>query len=102
MSNEEIPNGFKMTELGPLPEEWEVVRLGDVFDVKQGKQLSSKENREGKIKRPFLRTSNVFWGKIDTTKIDYMPFSKEEFEKLILERGDALVCEGGDIGRTTL
>jgi type I restriction enzyme S subunit len=26
----EIPEGFKMTELGPLPEEWEVVRLRDV------------------------------------------------------------------------
>lgn len=28
--NEKLPDGFKMTELGPLPEEWEVVRLGDV------------------------------------------------------------------------
>jgi len=26
----ETPEGFKMTELGPLPEEWEVVRLGEV------------------------------------------------------------------------
>ncbi len=26
----DLPNGFKMTELGPLPEEWEVVRLGEV------------------------------------------------------------------------
>ena len=29
MSNKEIPEGFKMTELGPLPEEWEVVRFSD-------------------------------------------------------------------------
>ena len=28
----DLPEGFKMTELGPLPEEWEVVRLGDVFE----------------------------------------------------------------------
>jgi hypothetical protein len=26
-----LPEGFKMTELGSLPEEWEVVRLGDVL-----------------------------------------------------------------------
>ncbi|MEW6096857.1 MAG: restriction endonuclease subunit S, partial [bacterium] len=29
-TNMEIPAGFKMTELGPLPEEWKVVRLGEV------------------------------------------------------------------------
>ena len=35
--NNVIPNGFKMTELGALPEEWDVVRLGDVAKVKYGK-----------------------------------------------------------------
>jgi len=27
--NEDLPEGFKMTELGPLPEEWEVVKFSD-------------------------------------------------------------------------
>ncbi|MDI3541866.1 MAG: type restriction enzyme subunit [Candidatus Methanomethylophilaceae archaeon] len=40
---EELPEGFRMTELGPLPEEWEVVRLGDVF-----KEVN-KETRRIKI-----------------------------------------------------
>ncbi len=26
----DLPAGFRMTELGPLPEEWELVQLGDV------------------------------------------------------------------------
>lgn len=26
----ELPAGYHMTELGPLPEEWRVVRLGEV------------------------------------------------------------------------
>ena len=34
MLGNEIPEGFKTTELGPLPEEWEVVRLGGVSIVK--------------------------------------------------------------------
>ncbi len=36
---ESLPEGFKMTELGPLPEEWQVVRLGEVLremDVRVG------------------------------------------------------------------
>jgi len=24
-----LPDGYRMTELGPLPEEWRVVKLGD-------------------------------------------------------------------------
>lgn len=28
-----LPEGFKMTELGALPEEWEVVSFGDVLSL---------------------------------------------------------------------
>ncbi len=93
---------YKTTGLGVLPEEWEVVRLGDVYDVQQGKQLSEKESKEGKIKKPFLRTSNLNWGRIDVSNVDEMYFTSEEFERLRLKSGDILVCEGGDIGRTAL
>jgi len=84
------------------PEHWEVVRLGDVFELKQGKQLSAKESTEGKIKKSFLRTSNILWGKVAIEKVDEMFFTPEVYEKLKLKNGDVLVCEGGDIGRTAL
>ncbi len=63
---EALPPGFKMTELGPLPEEWQVVRLGEVFQIQQGKSLSPK-SRSGSRMRPFLRTANVLWGRIEST-----------------------------------
>ncbi len=50
--------GFKVTEIGPLPEEWQVVRLGEVFEIQQVKSLSPK-SRSGSRMRPFLRTANV-------------------------------------------
>ncbi|MGC8727744.1 MAG: restriction endonuclease subunit S [Elusimicrobiales bacterium] len=92
----------KQTEIGEIPENWEVVRLGDFFEIKQGKQLSSKENITGKISKPFLRTSNIYWNKIDTTNISYMYFANEEIVKLKLIKGDILICEGGDVGRTAI
>jgi len=97
---ENIPQ--KETEIGMIPEAWEAVRLGEVFNVQQGKQLSSKESKDDKIKRPFLRTSNLSWGHINSSNVDEMYFTVEEFEKLRLKKGDVLVCEGGDIGRTAL
>jgi len=99
---EVLESRFKETEIGLIPEDWEVVKLGEVFEVKQGKQLSAKENRDGKVLKPFLRTSNVLWNKIDLSEISYMPFSESEFENLKLKKGDILVCEGGDVGRTAV
>lgn len=34
------PKGYKHTELGILPIDWEVVRLGDVCEIKKGEQLN--------------------------------------------------------------
>ncbi len=93
---------YKETELGFLPESWKVVIIDELFNVQQGKQLSSRESREDKIEKPFLRTSNLTWGKVVVKTVSKMFFTPEEFEKLKLQPGDILVCEGGDIGRTAL
>ena len=42
-NTEDLPDGFQMTELGPLPEEWQVVRLGEVAS------LVAKKSREIRI-----------------------------------------------------
>ena len=97
----DFPEGFKLTDLGPLPEEWEVVWLGEVFAIQQGKALSQKKNK-GLRPRPFLRTSNVYWDGINLSHLDEMDFSEEEELKYALQAGDLLVCEGGEVGRTAL
>lgn len=80
---------------------WKKVRLDECFEIQQGKQVS-KNNRPGSNQRPFLRTANVFWGKLDLSELDQMNFTVEEERKLALHKGDLLVCEGGDIGRTAM
>jgi type I restriction enzyme S subunit len=93
---------LKETEIGMMPKGWGVNSIGNLFDVQQGKQLSAKESKDGKQKKPFLRTSNLLWGKVTFEKIDYMYFTDKEIQKLILQENDILVCEGGDVGRTAL
>ncbi|MEM3333727.1 MAG: restriction endonuclease subunit S [Thermoplasmata archaeon] len=92
---------LKETEIGMVPEGWEVVQLGDVFEIQQGKSLSPK-SRAGSRKLPFLRTANVFWGHIDISSLDKMHFEEAEEERLALKPKDLLVCEGGEIGRTAM
>jgi type I restriction enzyme S subunit len=89
------------SELGTLPQEWRVDRFDSLFSVQQGKQVS-KKNREGNSQRPFLRTKNVFWGRLDLSELDEMHFTDGEESRLALQPGDLLICEGGDIGRTAI
>lgn len=84
-----------------LPDGWATADLGDLFDIQQGKALSPK-HREGKSPRPFLRTANVLWGRLNLDTVDEMDFTDEEAERLSLQNGDLLVCEGGDVGRTAI
>lgn len=89
------------TELGRLPTDWRVGRFDSLFDVQQGRQVS-KKNRIGDNQRPFLRTKNVFWNRLDLSDLDEMHFSEADESRLALKPDDLLICEGGDIGRTAI
>jgi type I restriction enzyme S subunit len=84
-----------------LPKDWDVAKIGELFDIRQGKSLSRRE-QTGKRKKRFLRTANVLWGRLDLSEVDEMDFTPDECSALALTRGDLLVCEGGDIGRTAV
>jgi len=84
-----------------VPKGWKRIRVAHCFDIQQGKQVS-KKNRIGENQCPFLRTANVFWGRIDLNNLDHMNFAPIEEEKFRLQPEDLLVCEGGDIGRTAM
>ncbi len=92
---------LKQTEIGEIPESWEVVRVGDLFKVELGKMLSPK-SRRGINPRAYLRNKNVQWGRFDLTEVFEMDFTDDEFERFRLEPGDILVCEGGEPGRTSV
>ena len=98
---EKPPSIMRTTELGVFPAEWRVDRFDSLFDVQQGRQVS-KGNRIGQHQRPFLRTKNVFWNRLDLADLDEMHFSEADEKRLALKTDDLLICEGGDIGRTTI
>jgi len=92
---------LKQTEIGEIPESWEIVKVGDLFTVELGKMLSPKSKR-GIKPRPYIRNKNVQWGRFDLTEVFQMDFTDDEFERFRLEPGDILVCEGGEPGRTAV
>ena len=52
--------------------------------------------------KDYLTTSNVYWNKFDFTVIKQMSFKESELDKCTVTKGDLLVCEGGDIGRSAI
>ena len=91
----------KETEIGPVPENWELVPIGDIFEIEQGLSLKRNlaNNQQG---IPFLRTSNVYWGNIKLETISRMHLKGEAPSTKLLRVGDLLVCEGGEIGRAAV
>lgn len=85
---------------GHYPVGWIDVILGDIFYHNTGKALNSS-NKEG-VLRNYLTTSNVYWNQFDLSIIKQMPFKDNELEKYTVAKGDLLVCEGGDIGRSAI
>lgn len=84
-----------------IPEGWKWVKLGEIFEHKTGKTLNSSSNK-GTILKKYITTSNLYWNTFDFTKVKEMFFTNEEVEKYSVKKGDLLVCEGGDVGRSAI
>jgi type I restriction enzyme S subunit len=59
VNTEDLPDGFQMTELGPLPKEWRVVRLGEVAAITSGGSAPQGEQYFLNGKNPFVRVQHL-------------------------------------------
>lgn len=89
----------KETVIGPIPKNWKVSKFGDHYEIVQGMSIKGNlSSDESGV--PFLRTSNIRWGKIDLSSVSKMNIDKSTAKNL--QKGDLLVCEGGEIGRAAI
>jgi type I restriction enzyme S subunit len=78
---------FKDTEIGRIPKEWEVVRLGDVLELCQyGLSVPLKD----KGKYPVIRMDEIVNGYVVTDIAKYADLDEETFKNFKLEKGDVL------------
>lgn len=90
----EVKPGYKQTEVGVIPEDWDQIPIGRAGEVLGGRQRSP--NRIGELCK-YLRVANVFEGFIDTDDVLEMPFSSSEKQRFQLKVGDILLNEGQSI-----
>ena len=91
MNSELVSKGFKTTELGPLPEEWEVVRLGEVAEYING--YAFKPIQWKKRGLPIIRIQNLTRS---TDEINY--YDEELEERYKIRNGDLLISWSASLG----
>ena len=79
---------------------WRPVRLADVAERCLGKMLDAQKNKGMPL--PYLRNPNVRWFDVDLSELREMPFEEHEFTRFGLQKGDVVVCEGGEAGRAAI
>ncbi len=92
--------GYKLTEAGVVPEDWEISTVGVEFSVQLGKMLDAEKNVG--TSKPFLGNRAVQWGRVDPTCIGQIKLTARDLQRYRLRDGDLLVCEGGEVGRAAI
>ena len=83
-----------------IPDNWAWVHLNEIAVSGLGKTLN-KSKDTGDTKK-YLCSINVYWDGIHLDEIKEAKFSESDIEKYKLMKGDLLICEGGDAGRTAI
>ena len=95
--------GAKISEIESIfeiPESWAWVKLPYIGSSILGKTLD--KGKDSGMETPYLCSINVYWCGISTTTVKTTLFSESEREKYRLNKGDLLICEGGDVGRCSI
>ena len=86
---------FKMTELGPIPKDWEVKRLGELVEVYDGTHQTPTYVECG---YPFYSVENI----TSNDFVNVKRISEDEHKRLTkshrIEKGDVLMTRIGSIG----
>lgn len=91
----ELMKGYKHTELGLIPEEWNISNLGTLAEIKDGTHQTPKYVDFG---IPFYSVEHVTSGNFKDTK--YITEEEHKFltKRHRIENGDVLMTRIGSIG----
>ena len=81
---------------------WREQQLKHSFLITLGKMLQNDPTESEDVEVPYLKAQHVQWDEIRVSDLPRMWASPAEIDALQLRKGDLLVCEGGDVGRSAI
>jgi len=93
-------NNYKQTEIGEIPQDWSVGRLGNFCEVKGGKRLPKGESfTETKTNHPYIRIKDITEDGINKSNLLYLTESThQKIKRYIINEGDVYISIVGTIG----
>lgn len=89
----------KQTEIGPVPESWEVKPLRDCCIVQTGIAKGRKVEANEALTLPYLRVANVQASRLDLSEMKTITIRRKEKDRYRLREGDVVLTEGGDFDK---
>jgi type I restriction enzyme S subunit len=70
----EVAKGYKQTEVGVIPEDWNPAEVQSFAEVKSGKRLPLGESlSKSETGHPYIRVTDMFMGGVDINDIRHVP-----------------------------
>jgi type I restriction enzyme S subunit len=90
----------KMTEIGEVPESWEITTVGDLTDVKGGKRLPKGEKLTSvDTGLPYIRVTDLNDNSVDVSNIQYLePETQKHISRYTISSKDIYISIAGSIG----
>ena len=96
----EVKPGYKPTEMGVIPEEWNVKTIEQVAFVTSGKRLPLGSSLvDVPSPHPYIRVTDMRPGTVDTSEIRYVPESVfPAIKRYRIFRADIFISVAGSLG----
>ena len=85
---------------GDVPIHWQVSAVKQGYQIQLGKMLRPDRETPNDRKVPYLKAIHVQWLSVQTVDPPTMWANPREIVQFGIEKGDLLVCEGGEGGRS--
>jgi len=92
----------KQTDLGPMPESWELSTLGDIAHVKGGKRLPKGDKfADEPTPFPYIRVTDLAAFGVDTSDLRFLrPDTQASIRHYTISKDDVYISIAGSIGIT--
>ncbi len=106
-----IPAGYKQTEVGVIPEDWEVISIRDalegkyILDQMDGNhgELYPKSHEFSQFGIPYIGANDFSMGVVNYKSCKYLPEKRaKKFKKGIAKNGDVLFAHNATVGPVAL
>ena len=95
----EVRPGYKQTEVGLIPQAWEVRPLSRVADIRGGIAKNANSSISAPISVHYLRVANVQDGFLNLGEMSRIELSRGDLLRYKVLPGDVLMTEGGDLDK---